>query len=161
MNVEELLNAYRRVAERGNRLPEMDSADVEMSCECLHSAVGAWESIVAFAPVAGWLGCQSQNRAFTATPPPAPDTTTGVLLYAECVNSDGYSLHLRYNGAGAWLLTRFTPHQGNTYLCDTVKLIATDSNLGSLRYRRYWQLDPQHGAEPFTACFIGFEQERG
>ena len=161
MNVEELLNAYRRVAERGNRLPEMNSADFKMGSERLSSAVEAWESIVAFAPVAGWFGCQSQNRAFTANPPPAPDTTTGVLLYAECVNSDGHSLHLRYNGAGAWLLTRFMPRQGNTYLCVTVKLLATDPNLGSLRYRRYWQLDPKHGVEPFAACFIGFEQERG
>lgn len=161
MNVEELLNAYRQVAGCGNKLPEMNSTDFEMSSERLPSAAEAWESIVAFAPVAGWLGCQSENRAFTANPPPAPDRITGVLLYAECVNSDSHSLHLRYNGAGAWLLTRFTPRQGNTYLCDTVKLIATDPNLGSLRYRRYWRLNPQHGAEPFVACFIGFEQERG
>lgn len=159
MNVETLLNVYRQVIECGNKLPQMSSADFKISSERLPSAMRAWESMVAFAPVAGWLGFQSKNQWFIGPMPPVPDAAAGVLLYAECVNGDQHSLHVRYNGADAWLLTRFTPRQGDAYLCDTVKLLATDPTLGSLRYRRYWRLDPQHGAEPCAACFIGFEKE--
>jgi len=115
------------------------------------------------APQQGWLQFQSHVLAFTAgdLPQPAPDW--GVLLAAEAVDPNGCSIHLRQSGSGGWLFTVCTPAREATAetdtdlaLADEVTLMATDKAPGPLHYRRYWQLDPETGAAPAFAAFIGF-----
>ncbi len=162
MDATTLLDLYNRVRRGKSRLPSIhpNTTSLEAKPERLASAEDALARLVAFGPKEGWAGFQSANRTFTETPP-AMDHTTGMMLAAEAVNAAGESLHIRYGGTGNWIATRYTPAAGGEYqyLCDTVALIAIDDELNRLRYRRYWRIDRERGAEPFAACFIGFGEE--
>jgi hypothetical protein len=122
-----------------------------------------------FAPDSGWLCFQSEVLRIHDGQLPGPDEDRGLPLSGELVNGAGESLHLRQNGRGGWIVTRFTPEQGKEYLVDDCSLIAHESNPerrrdpGQLCYRRYWCLDPHHGVRQAAARFIGFiglEEER-
>jgi len=95
---------------------------------------------------------------------PERDEYRGLLLSGELVNLDDESLHIRQNGRGGWVATRFTPGKGEEYLVDEHRLVAFESDPdrraspGGLHYRRYWRLDPYHGIRQAAARFIGFEE---
>ena len=162
MNLDQLLAAYRQVAER-QALPPLQAAQLHINSADLDSPEAVWQQIDAFAPDSGWLCFQSMIAdLLPGQPLPRPDADSGLLLSAECHNSNnGYSLQLRQNGRGGWRLSEFRPRQGQPCLCEDYPLIAhRGNNPGGaprrLRYRRYWTLDDD-GTRQRAACFIGFD----
>lgn len=150
MNTQDLLRLYNKLD-----LPAMQMGQLTTKSERLSTADAAMAAISKFSPVAGWLGFQSATRVFRSTEPRPVfryTETTGVLLNAEVINTSGESLHLRYDSAGGWLITHFTYTAGGEYLTDTVKLAIHGSPGGFMYYRRFWNIDPQHGPLPFAAC---------
>lgn len=164
MNTQELLTAYHKVVDRQrtragtDRLPRMEAGEVEIMTELVADHDEVVRQLKVFAPSCGWIGFQSKNSVFTNGVVTVPDEDdTGLLLSAECYNTvENESLHIRQDGAGGWLLIRVEMRAGNSAFFDTVALVAADKELRWLRYRRYWHIDAEHGAEPFAACFIGF-----
>ncbi len=163
MNAQILLELYSTVAKGENRLPEMEDQTFTLKAILLEpplaSVEEAYKALEDFSPTQGWVGFQSANRCFTAGDLPPMDNETGKLLAAEAVNAKGESLHIRYDGAGRWFVTHYIAEAGDDCLAETVAHIANDKKLGKLRYRRFWRIDPEHGAEPYAACFIGFGEE--
>jgi hypothetical protein len=158
MDAQALLKLYRHISTPRHALPAMETQTWSLTTEtqCLDSPVAAQTALNDFTSVAGWLGLQSATLIFRPGEAlPTPDETAGVLLNAEAVNAAGHSLHLRYDSAGAWRLTRFSPAPGGDYLADSVKLVVHGAPGGWMHYRRFWRLDPAQGACPFAACFIG------
>lgn len=155
MNAIELLDLYSKVA----GLPPMQLYSLSVIPERFDSAAKAYAQLTKFQPTQGWVGFQSANRFFTDGQVPAMDGDTGLLLAAEAVSANGDSLHIRYDGSGKWIATRHAAATGNDYLADCVEHIASSKGITKLRYRRFWRIDHEHGAEPFAACFIGFEKE--
>ncbi len=156
----ELSRAYARVAGRHD-LPSLTPAGCDIQTRELGDPDSAFSELRRQAPREGWLQFQSQVAAFSAgeLPQPAPDW--GVLLAAEAVDANGRSTHLRQSGAGNWLLVHCSPKAdapgtNGLVLTDEVRLLATDKAPGPLLYRRYWRLDPETGATPAFAAFIGF-----
>lgn len=164
MTPSQLSTAYDRVA-KAHQLPALKPARCQIETQVLSEPSDGFTQLQGQAPQQGWLQFQSRVVAFTAgeLPQPAPDW--GVLLAAEVVDADGRSIHLRQSGDSGWLLVVCIPDNQTTaeitpanglVLADEVTQLATDQALGSLRYRRYWQLDPETGATPAFAAFIGF-----
>lgn len=156
MNATELLALYSKVPD----LPPMQLYSLSITPERINSVVKVYEQLVDFQSTQGWTGFRSANHFFTDGQILVMDGETGPLLAAEAVNANGDSLHIRYDGAGKWIVTRYATVKGNDFLADSVEHIARiDTKLGKLRYRRFWRIGQKHGAEPFAACFIGFKKE--
>ncbi|OGT90062.1 MAG: hypothetical protein A2286_03435 [Gammaproteobacteria bacterium RIFOXYA12_FULL_61_12] len=160
MDAESLLELYRQIGKQNYALPEMETASVSIQTDPFKSNEDAWKRLEEFKPSQGWIGFKSANRLFTQGILPAMDDETGSLLSAEAVNAQGKSLHVRYDGAGQWLVTQYGLAAGTEYLADTLVHIAHDNALGQLRYRRFWRIGDDGGAEPFAACFIGFGKNK-
>jgi hypothetical protein len=123
----------------------------------LPSAEAALARLDELKPLQGWVSFQSANRLIDERGVPDMDDNTGQLLAAEACNADGVSIHIRYDGAGGWLLTQYHSSAGGPYLADIATQVAHKVRLGKyLRYRRFWHIDERHGAQVFAACFIGF-----
>lgn len=158
MKATELLALYSQIP----GLPLMQLYSLSITSERFDAADKAYAQLANFQSVQGWAGFQSANRIFADGIIPVMDGETGQLLAAEAVHASGDSLHIRFDGAGKWIVTRYATVEGNDYLADSVEHIArADTNLGKLRYRRFWHIGQEHGYEPFAACFIGFEKEGG
>jgi hypothetical protein len=165
MNARDLLDAYQRVTDfqrvagSQRRLPDMSPGSVDIRSERLQDPDAVLDALRGFAPVQGWITYQSHESAFfDGLPEPEPDW--GLPLAGECVDAAGVSLHLRQDGAGGWRLTRYTHRPEGEGLCDTVEHLASLYPMArSSRYRRYWQVDAEHGVETRAACFIGFVKD--
>lgn len=79
--------------------------------------------IANFAPVEGWLCYQSAVIEVRDGAVPKPGDGRGLILSGELINAAWESLHIRQNGRGGWLLTRFTPDRGETYLADEHRFV--------------------------------------
>ncbi len=167
MDAHTLLELYHKVAGGENRLPKMENQTFTLKATPIEpplaSAEEAYSALEDFSPTQGWVGFQSVDRSFTAGDLPPMDIETGKLLAAEAVNAKGESLHIRYDGAGGWIGARYVAVVGGDRLADIMVHFANgktnDKKLGKLRYRRFWRIDPEHGTEPYAACFIGFGEE--
>ncbi|WP_058556337.1 hypothetical protein [Thiohalocapsa sp. ML1] len=162
---EALLELYRKVAaSQQAKLPPMEPRTYDLAipeAPPLNSAEAARARLVAFKPSQGWVGFQSANRVIDERGVPDMDDQTGWLLAAEACNTDGASMHIRYDGAGGWQVTEYRQSVGGPYLSDIVTQVAHKVSLGAyLRYRRFWRIDPMHGAQIHAACFIGFGDDR-
>lgn len=113
----------------------------------------AEQALAAFPAQQGWVCRQSSLNVFDH-PNDRPDPTEGgVLLSAELVATDDQrSLHLRQNGAGAWLLselcegTAVNQAKAVDGLAHSVDLIGNSSVARKdLSYRVYWRHDADHG----------------
>lgn len=161
MDAKILLDLYCKVRKQ-HALPEMEAMTVTLlppKSVRLKSAQTAWDKLNNFKPTQGWIGFQSVNASFTDGKVTPMDGKSGALLAAEAVNAKGQSLHIRYDGAGDWIVTQYEIADGGEHLADRVTHIAHNNELGKLRYRRVWRIDAEHGAAPFAACFIGFGEE--
>jgi len=159
MKPEALLQAYRQMP-KDMGLPDMEIGRVSWECQRLASRPAVLAKIQGFQPDAAWIGFQDTNIFIDGggVGESYPDTH-GEVLSAECWNGKTrQSLHIRHDGhpEGAWLATCFQAGEGGDYLADGFALIATEKTLGKLKYRRYWKIDPERGAEVFLACFVGF-----
>ena len=159
MNIADLLHAYAQMPAHNNiALPAMRSGKLIARTKPAKMEQ-VWDEIAAFRPVQGWLCYQSRVAVFTDGNPARPDEQTGCILYGECVDANGQSLHIRQDGNGEWVVVNFSYQDGAEHLVDEVSLIAARNELGSLKYRRYWQLDPEYGVRQIAACFTGFVKE--
>jgi hypothetical protein len=102
-------------------------------------------------PQQGWLVFQSKSIAFT-DPANIKDALSknkphGYLLYGEFIQDENNSIHIRQDGSGGWIVTRYTEDSGEIEaFVETVKLISIhhgDKNpeFTRLKYRVYWQLE--------------------
>lgn len=115
-----------------------------------------------FAPDQGWLCFQSRVDRFL----PGEDLPDqGILLNGEVTAPSGESLHIRQDGDGSWVLTRFVEQapdeRGATHLVEEVTFLgeplARFEPTQDLCYRRYWGYDPDFGYRPVLARFVGFK----
>ena len=178
MTLEGLLGVYdqfRDLRDRdGDLLPRMRIESLQVRparVRALPSEPSAGASELAqliadFAPDSGWLCFQSEVMQVRGAVLPEPDRARGLLLSGELVDADGESLHIRQDGRGGWIATRFTPGVGERYLVDEHRLVVFEPDPdrrdrpGWLRYLRYWRLDPDHGIRQAAARFIGFDEGR-
>lgn len=170
MTIDELLTAYEHLR-IDHGLPLMRSEQVEITpipvqADPLDSTAGADRLagiISAFGPSEGWLCYQSAVLVFPPGGLPGPDSARGLLLSGELANADREGLHIRQDGRGGWIVTRFTPGQGGHYLVDDCSFVTHEPRPGdnkplrSLCYRRYWTTDEHHCIRQAAACFIGFD----
>lgn len=164
MIIEDLSNAYGRVA-RAHGLPKMVPARCRIETrhfEDAASALAAWQS---FQSREGWLQFQSHVTIFERSEPPQPSDDWGVLLAAESVDADGRSMSLRHTGGDGWVSVlctplddTATPSVDDLVIADLCSILGTGKTPGKLRYRRYWSLDPDTGAAPAFAAFLGFDR---
>lgn len=173
MTLEELRDAYRRFREDQDGLPEMDLARVLITptpvpADPFDPQPGSKhlaEEIAHFAPDAGWLCYQSKVVEVKDGNLAGNQDGLGLILSGELTNAAGESLHIRQDGRGGWLVSRFTPDQGDCYLADIQRLIVHAPHQDQprraryLRYRRYWKQDEHHGVRQHAACFIGFSED--
>lgn len=160
MEADELRRLYESVRGRRPDLPALgpEVVAVDVSTERIPSATAVQAKILSFAPVEGWIAFQSANRWFRDGRLPLIEPATGALLDAEVVDAGGHSLHVRYDGRGEWLVTEYRLAPGSTHFTDLVTHVGP-SDVGWIRYRRFWRMSPELGADPFMACFIGFRQD--
>jgi len=154
MNPASLLGAANTVLSRHN-LPELSACQWQITTVLCDDYAALLHTLRDFAPDEGWLGCQSHNilcQAGELTLPPASRIIDGEL-YARARDE---SLHLRHDGQGGWLLTRYTVGGGKSGLSDTVTLLGANREVGTLTYQRLWCHDPRHGLHQFAARFTGF-----
>lgn len=155
------LSAYEALRERMNdklRLPAMHAGGHRLVTMPFDAPDRLWNALLEQAPTQGWLQFQSLQCAFPDGLP-KPEANWGLLLAAEAVNSQGDSLIVGRDGHGAWLLSRCIHGPEQPGLWDEVHHLAHNPDTGTLRYRRYWRLDPEQGYVQTRACFIGFESE--
>lgn len=155
MNAQELLTLYQTMSMH-HSLPAMEPKTWDLRCdiENLDTAAAVMELVKKFNPTTGWLGFQSTTKIFkTNKELPVMNETTGTLLNAEMANALGQSLHVRYDSAGNWIITKFTPTIGSNYLVDNVKFIIHHLPDNVFMFKRYWRLDAEQGIVPDTACF--------
>lgn len=157
-------NAYAAVA-KAHGLPALAPARCRIQTRLLGDPENALTELQGHEPQQGWLQFQSHVVVFVAGDPPQPSSDWGLLLAAETVDASGRSIHLRQTGAGGWVLVVCSPLNGaagagadDLVLADQVTQLATGKAPGPLRYRRYWRLDPDIGATPAFAAFIGFDR---
>ena len=160
MTAQELITAYGQllVGFEKKLLPIGDEAcGLKVDPQRYTDHAKVWEAVSAFNASAGWLGFQSENRYFTSVSVPGRSKDSGQLLHAEMVNAQGASLHIRYVGPH-WLLTTYTPEQGDAYVTDERQHLSRAESGPALCYRRYWRLDGAQGPVVAFCCFIGFAQ---
>lgn len=156
MNPASLLSAANNILSR-RELPQLRECQWQITTALCDDYAALLHTLREFAPDEGWLGCQSHNilcKAGVLPLPPASRIIDGEL-YAR--NRDE-SLHLRHNGQGAWLLTRYTTGGGESGISDTVSLLGANQEAGTLTYQRLWRHDPRHGLHQFAARFTGFKE---
>lgn len=153
----DLLAAYGRLcrAPVGKDLPAMLLGNLHREVRTYTEPVEAWSSLTANSPIEGWLQFQSHQAAFRDGLPDPP-AGWGAFLTAEAVCADGSALTLRRSPTAQWVLVISRHSAPGPLLCDEVAHLTHDRKLGSLRYRRYWRLDPDLGAVQHAACFVGF-----
>jgi hypothetical protein len=176
MTLEELQAAYAWFRGRHGGLPSMEMVQVsiappiKIAASPLDPTQGSERlstEIANFAPVEGWLCYQSAVIEVRDGAVPKPGDGRGLILSGELINAAWESLHIRQNGRGGWLLTRFTPDRGETYLADEHRFVVHAPTQGYtsapryLRYRRFWTLgkdqrNTRQGIRQHAACFIGF-----
>lgn len=168
----DILNAYHAVKaavdsdlkDKESHLPVMRHGAYAIGSETFTEPNAVWARLVALAPRQGWLLFQSRQMAFVDGLPER-DPAWGVLLAAEgYTEQDGatVSLALDQDGRGGWALTTYTHEGQGDDLYDEPEQLAhnpSKTGPGTLRYRRYWQLDPDQGYTQAAACFIGFSEE--
>lgn len=161
MNAQEILQQYEtlREAVRDAKLPTLESKtyDLSVKIETLTTVGSVYSALDSFKPSAGWLDYQSGKQLFLKSPLEI-STDYDMLLNVEVANSNA-SLHVRYNGQGGWLVTRYDYNEGNDYLADTVKHFASFDKTGNttLQYLRFWKIQEDVlGVNPVFACFTGF-----
>lgn len=151
------------------RLESVRVLSVSVEADPFGPEAGAAElerQIADFAPDRGWVCYQSEVATVQDGQLPRSDSKRGLLLSGELVNLANESLHIRQDGQGGWVVTRFIPDQGEEYLVDDYSLIVHErdperrANPGRAYYRRYWRPDPQHGIRQAAARFIGFDEGR-
>ncbi len=116
------------------------------------------------APISGWWCRQSAVVSFNHESGwQQLSEEAGYILNGEAINAAGASLQIRQDGWGGWVATCYTPDhesEGGALLFDEVVQLNNRNAPAPLRYRRYWQLDPERGEMgAFCACFIGFKEE--
>ncbi|KOR31461.1 hypothetical protein TI04_00730 [Achromatium sp. WMS2] len=155
MKLQEILKLYQSLS-AVHGLPTLDKNiwDLTVTTERLPTAPAVMEKLIHMHPVTGWFGFQSNIQVMrTGEAMPVLNKDTGLLLNAEISDAAGHSVHVRYDSAGSWLVTKFTPVSGTKYLADIVKLVIHRAPGGFLYYRRYWELANTQGMVPVTACF--------
>jgi hypothetical protein len=162
MKIEQLCEAYNRIARQNRQygLQTMECSDLTVTTEDLPTPEAAWTRVQALKPVAGWLQFQSWVKTFKDGQLPDPQPEWGSLLDAELIDAAGHSIRLRTVSPAALRLVIAQPRspgeESGPYLSDTVRQLGTGKAAGDLKYRRYWQLDPDRGAVPVFAAFQGF-----
>lgn len=161
MNIAELEQCYNTLATR-YKLPSLAPATLTMESTTVTRLEELLLAIETFAPLQGWICYQSKVHSFWHGEPWRL-ADVGLPLSGEFIDDNGNALHLRQNGSGGWLLTRYL-HNGTTtensnYLSDDITQLGNSHAPGPLCYRRFWRIDPEQGVIPFAACFTGFEEK--
>ena len=147
-----LVEQHNTIAKR-HGLNTMTAGGCDIEIREHNDAAAAWQALQDASPTRGWFQCQSEQQSFTgALPAHQPDW--GALLAAEVV-ADGSSLRIEYQ-YGVWRETRYRHLDEGNLLCDEVSQYL--HNGGQLKYRRYWQQDPEQGWVQTHACLIAVEQ---
>ena len=127
MNAQHILKQYQalRATASGANLPELESRTYVLTfkSETLTTVDEVYAALNSFNSTSGWIDYQSGKQHFLK-PPLAISSNYDMLLNAEVANGNA-SLHVRYNGQGGWLVTRYDYSEGNDYLADTVKNLAS------------------------------------
>ena len=161
MNPETLRGYLVKLQRRLGTAPAL--CRVETFTKSVTDPSGVRKFLRAFAPKQGWLCFQSRIERFL----PGEDLPDhGILLYGEVVSLADQSLHIRQNGGGGWILTRFVEQaldeREATHLVEEITFLGeTLERFGppkDLRYRRYWGHDPDFGYRPLLARFAGFTE---
>ena len=164
MKAQEILQHYQALRAAASasdaKLPELEPKTYGLSVktETLTTVEAVYAALDSFNPSSGWIDYQSGKQSFLK-PPLEINTSYDMLLNAEMANGSNASLHVRYNGQGGWLVTRYDYSEGDDYLADTVKHFASFDKDGNttLQYLRFWKIQEDVlGVSPVFACFTGF-----
>ena len=168
MNIADVLDDYKKIAlamsaaqaEAGHQLPALESplygVNAQFETKSDHAELSV--TIEGFGAAMGWLGYQSGNQHQLSLDKVVLDKSYGTLLNAELTNDQGQSLHIRYNGQGGWVVTRYEYSVGDQYIADRVSFVSSFDDKVKLHYLRFWQADDSAGlgVNPVFACFTGF-----
>lgn len=121
------------------------------------------ETIEGFAPQQGWL--VSRKRATTQVTSPLPQNDD--LLYGEVCRGDA-SLHFRQDGRGGWNVVELSELPAGAMLdkdaseciVEEMTFLATEKELGYLRYSVYWRGEEVRGMRRFAFRFVGFVDKK-
>lgn len=162
MSAQQILKQYQdlRRAMPDAKLPVLEAVTYSLMVkfETLTTVEAVYNALDSFNPISGWIDYQSGKQHFLNSPLEIR-SDYDMLLNAE-VASHGAALHVRYNGNGGWLVTRYDYGEGNEYIVDKIDHLASfakGSEITTLKYLRFWkEQNGLLGVNPVFACFIGF-----
>ena len=86
----------------------------------------------------------------------------GVPLRAELVIGDGVSARLRYAGEATWVQTLVVEEPAPSFTgerraaaAEDIELLSADKRFTTLRYRRYWTVEPDGASRVFAHRYLG------
>lgn len=170
MSLQQVADAWNRVAETRGALPTLKVQHLHVKTEIIDEPHRAWDEVITLPLREGWLQFQSIVICFTDGKVPDAEPDWGCLLAAEAITKDDQSILVRQNGAGGLSLVIMTDGPGEgaeALLADEVSQLATGRvaqlpgirEPPMLRYRRYWRGDGA-GFRPVLAAFIGFSRPK-